>query len=66
MSRLPIVLVSMWVKLQAGDAHRLKLWQKFIDVSIAHSEAIYKKLKVTSHEHIMPESAYNEDLPRGS
>jgi len=52
------------VKLQAGDAHCLKLWQKFIDVSIAHSEAIYKKLKVTlSHEHIMPESAYNEDLP---
>ncbi|MCF7981531.1 MAG: arginine--tRNA ligase [Pseudomonadales bacterium] len=53
------------VKLQAGDTHCLRLWQKFIDISIKHSEAIYDKLKVTLlHAHIMPESAYNNDLPK--
>jgi arginyl-tRNA synthetase len=31
------------VKLQSGDAHCLKLWQQFINVSIAHSEVIYRK-----------------------
>lgn len=53
------------VKLQGGDQHCLTLWQQFIDVSVAHSEAIYRQLNVTlSHDHIQPESAYNEDLPR--
>jgi arginyl-tRNA synthetase len=51
------------VKLQSGDPHCHKLWQQFIDVSIAHSEEIYDKLNVSlSHEDIRPESAYNEDL----
>lgn len=53
------------VKLQAGEEHCLALWQKFIDVSIAHSEAIYNKLKVTlTHQDIRPESAYNDNLPK--
>lgn len=51
------------VKLQSGDQHCHALWQQFIDISIAHSEAIYRQLNVTlSAEHIYPESAYNDDL----
>lgn len=51
------------VKLQSGDANCTELWQKFIDISIAHSEEIYQKLNVTLTRHdIMGESAYNPDL----
>jgi arginyl-tRNA synthetase len=52
------------VKLQSGDSHCEKLWQQFIDISVAHSEAIYRDLNVTlTHADIRPESAYNHDLP---
>lgn len=52
------------VKLQSGDAGCLTLWQQFIDVSVAHSEEIYSRLNVSlQHQHIRPESAYNDDLP---
>ena len=51
------------VKLQSGDPHCLSLWQKFIDVSLTHADAIYKKLGVTLEpEHVRGESAYNDDL----
>ncbi|MFQ3237124.1 MAG: arginyl-tRNA synthetase [Paraglaciecola sp.] len=51
------------VKLQGGDPHCLALWQNFIDVSIAHSEQVYKKLNVSlTRDDIMGESAYNNDL----
>lgn len=51
------------VKLQSGEAQCAKLWQQFIDISIAHSEDIYQKLNVTlSRDDIMGESAYNDDL----
>jgi len=51
------------VKLQSGDAHCKKLWQLFIDTSVKHSEEVYRKLNVTlGHEHIKPESAYNDML----
>ncbi|MFT4994436.1 MAG: arginyl-tRNA synthetase, partial [Paraglaciecola sp.] len=51
------------VKLQGGDSHCLQLWQNFIDVSVAHSEEVYQKLKVSlSRQDIMGESAYNGDL----
>lgn len=51
------------VKLQSGDAHCQKLWQLFIDTSVKHSEDVYRKLNVTlGHEHIKPESAYNDML----
>jgi arginyl-tRNA synthetase len=51
------------VKLQSGDADSAKLWQQFIDISIAHSEEIYNKLNVSlKRSDIMGESAYNEDL----
>lgn len=51
------------VKLQSGDAQCMALWQQFIDVSVAHSEEVYQKLNVNlEREHIMGESAYNDDL----
>ncbi|MBL4765459.1 MAG: arginine--tRNA ligase [Colwellia sp.] len=51
------------VKLQSGDADSAKLWQQFIDISIAHSEEIYSKLNVSlKRSDIMGESAYNADL----
>lgn len=53
------------VKLQSGEAQCAKLWQQFIDISIAHSEDIYKKLNVTlTRDDIMGESAYNDDLSK--
>ena len=51
------------VKLQSGDKHCRNLWQKFIDVSVAHNLDIYQKLNVgLLKKHIKPESAYNDDL----
>jgi arginyl-tRNA synthetase len=51
------------VKLQGGESECSTLWQQFIDISIAHSEDIYKKLNVTlTRADIMGESAYNDDL----
>jgi arginyl-tRNA synthetase len=51
------------VKLQSGDADSAKLWQQFINISIAHSEEIYKKLNVSlKRSDIMGESSYNDDL----
>jgi len=51
------------VRLQAGDVHCRTLWQRFIDISTTHSEAIYRALNVSlSSADSMPESAYNDDL----
>ena len=51
------------VKLQGGDAQCLALWDRFIDISIAHSEEVYEKLNVSlTRKDIMGESAYNADL----
>jgi len=52
------------VKLQTGDADALDMWQRFIKISVAHSEAVYSKLNVTlKHSDIYAESAYNKALP---
>ena len=52
------------VRLQSGDEHCLSLWRRFIDISVQHSEAIYRLLGVSLRpEHIYPESAYNDALP---
>jgi len=52
------------VKLQGGDADCLKLWQRFIDISISHAEEIYDKLGVTlQRSDVYAESQYNDDLP---
>ncbi len=51
------------VKLQSGDANCLKLWQQFINVSVAHNSDIYHQLNVgLTAEHIKPESSYNDQL----
>lgn len=52
------------VKLQGGDAQVNALWQKFLDVSLHHCEAVYAKLGVgLKREDVRGESFYNEDLP---
>lgn len=52
------------VKLQAGDAHCKNLWQRFIDISLSHSEEVYERLNVSlTRGDVMAESAYNDDLP---
>ncbi len=52
------------VRLQQGDADCLRAWQHFIDHSLAHCEAIYKKLGVTlTHADLRAESFYNPVLP---
>ncbi len=51
------------VKLQAGDAEFLKLWQQFIDTSLNHCDEIYQILNVKlKREDVAPESQYNDDL----
>ncbi|GGW74165.1 arginine--tRNA ligase [Alteromonas halophila] len=51
------------VRLQSGDKQCLALWEKFIDISITHSEEVYDKLNVSlTRDDIMGESAYNHDL----
>ncbi|MBU6953121.1 arginine--tRNA ligase [Hahella sp. HN01] len=52
------------VKLQSGDQECLSLWKTFIDISLQHCEEVYERLNVSlTRADVMPESAYNEDLP---
>ncbi len=51
------------VELQSGNEECLALWDEFIDISLTHCEETYKMLGVSlKREHVMPESAYNDDL----
>ncbi len=51
------------VKLQGGDAHCLKLWQQFIDVSLGHCEEVYGTLGIgLTREDVRAESSYNNAL----
>lgn len=51
------------VRLQSGEVEILKLWQQFRDVSLSHSDDIYRKLNVTLEAaDVRGESAYNDDL----
>lgn len=53
------------VKLQRGDPHVLRMWQQFIDESLAHGQHIYAALGVQlKPEDVRGESAYNDELPR--
>jgi arginyl-tRNA synthetase len=53
------------VALQSGDAYCQQLWQEFLDISLAHCHELYERLNVSlRREHVMGESAYNEDLPK--
>lgn len=52
------------VRLQSGDAEVLALWKQFVDVSLTHCEAVYRKLGVSlTRADARGESAYNADLP---
>ncbi len=52
------------VKLQGGDAQVNALWQKFLDISLHHCEAVYERLGVAlTREDVRGESSYNDDLP---
>ncbi|HLV48887.1 MAG TPA: arginine--tRNA ligase [Aliidiomarina sp.] len=54
---------NLVVQLQGGDAHCLKLWQEFINVSMEHCQAVYDRLGVQlTHADVMAESAYNNEL----
>lgn len=51
------------VALQSGDEECLALWDEFINISLTHCEETYKMLGVSlERQHVMPESAYNDDL----
>jgi arginyl-tRNA synthetase len=52
------------VKLQAGDVEINALWQRFLDISMQHCEAVYEKLGIElTRADVRGESAYNADLP---
>ncbi|MFT4175246.1 MAG: arginine--tRNA ligase [Luteolibacter sp.] len=50
------------VKLQAGDAENLAIWQQCIEVSKTGLQKIYDRLDVT-FDHWLGESYYNDRLP---
>ena len=51
------------VRLQQGDAATRARWQRYIDVSMAHCQAVYDALGVGLRpEHVRGESAYNDAL----
>ena len=51
------------VDLQNGEATAEAAWQRFIDVSLSHCQAIYDRLGVTlKPEHLAPESGYSAML----
>lgn len=52
------------VKLQTKDQKANEIWRKFLDVSLAHMQEIYRKLDVLlTEDDIRGESSYNDDLP---
>ncbi len=52
------------VALQGKDPAWLEHWQRFIDLSLAHCQALYERLGVSlSRADVRGESAYNDDLP---
>lgn len=51
------------VDLQGGDPATLSRWRRYIDISMAHCQAVYDRLGVgLKPEHVRGESAYNDDL----
>ena len=51
------------VNLQNGDGATLGRWQRYIDISMSHCQAVYDALGVSLRpEHVRGESAYNADL----
>jgi arginyl-tRNA synthetase len=53
------------VALQSGEPRTNALWRQFVDISLSHCEAVYRRLGVSlTRADVMGESAYNDDLPR--
>lgn len=51
------------VRLQSGEQAVLKLWQQFVDISLAHCQKIYDELGLLlKPADVMGESSYNDDL----
>ena len=51
------------VGLQHGDPEIRRHWQRFIDISLSHCQAVYDRLGVTlTPADVKAESAYNDDL----
>ena len=52
------------VKLQSGDPQIELLWMTVVDMSLSHSQAVYKRLgALLTSKDVRGESAYNDDLP---
>lgn len=52
------------VRLQSADPHCLALWKRFIQLSLAHCQDIYRRLGVLLQvSDVKAESAYNDTLP---
>lgn len=52
------------VKLQSGDEETLKLWRRFVEVSLSHCDAVYRRLGILLDKNdVCGESFYNESLP---
>ena len=51
------------VQLQSGDAAMLEQWQRFIEISMSHCQALYDRLGIDLTDANMDgESSYNDDL----
>ncbi len=51
------------VALQSGEPQTNALWQRFIDISLSHCEAVYSRLGVSlTRADVCAESAYNDQL----
>ncbi|MBA1279778.1 MULTISPECIES: arginine--tRNA ligase [Pseudomonadaceae] len=51
------------VKLQAGDADCLRLWNRFNEISLSHCQKVYDRLNVKlTPDDVKGESAYNAEL----
>ncbi|MEM9296154.1 MAG: arginine--tRNA ligase, partial [Planctomycetota bacterium] len=52
------------VALQAGEAQARAVWKSLIGESVAHMDRVFTRLGVgLRHEHLCPESFYNDRLP---
>jgi arginyl-tRNA synthetase len=50
-------------KFQSGNQHCLKLWKRFIDISLEHCEEVYERLEIKlTRDDVKAESSYNEML----
>lgn len=51
------------VKLQGGDTYCLTMWQKLVNITLQHNQAVYDRLNVSlTPKHVMGESMYNPML----